>query len=194
MYEIIWFQLLELVIGSTGVSLGILLGTFMGGMCLGSLLLPRWISPAWHPLRVYAVLEAGIAVLGVLVLFAVPVAGRLYAANVATGLPGLLLRGFTCAVLLLPPAIMMGATLPAVARWVKATPKGVSWLGFFYGSNIVGAVFGCLFAGFPAPRARYGCGYVRRRRNKHCCGDRRFGAGRARAEFLLAVLPSRADA
>lgn len=64
MYEIIWFQLLELVIGSTGVSLGILLGTFMGGMCLGSLLLPRWISPAWHPLRVYAVLEAGIAVAG----------------------------------------------------------------------------------------------------------------------------------
>jgi spermidine synthase len=120
----------------------------MGGMCLGSLLLPRFISPAWHPLRVYAALEAAIGVLGVLVLFCVPVAGRLYAANVATGLPGLLLRGFTCAVLLLPPAVMMGATLPAVARWIKATPKGVSWLGFFYGTNIVGAVLGCLLAGF----------------------------------------------
>jgi spermidine synthase len=147
-YEIVWFQLLELVIGSTGVSVGILLGTFMGGMCLGSLLLPRFVSPAWHPLRVYAVLEAAIGVLGVLVLFCVPVAGRLYAANVGTGLHGLLLRGFTCAVLLLPPTIMMGATLPAMARWIRATPKGVSWLGFFYGSNIVGAVFGCLLAGF----------------------------------------------
>ena len=40
-YEIVWFQLLQLVIGSSVVSLGILLGTFMGGMCLGSLLLPR---------------------------------------------------------------------------------------------------------------------------------------------------------
>ncbi len=147
-YEIVWFQLLELVIGSTGVSLGILLGTFMGGMCLGSLLLPRFIPPAWHPLRVYAVLEAAIGVLGVLVLFLVPVAGRLYAANVATGLSGLLLRGLTVAVLLLPPTIMMGATLPAIARLIRATPKGVSWLGFFYGSNIVGAVFGCLLAGF----------------------------------------------
>lgn len=147
-YEIVWFQLLELVIGSTGVSLGILLGTFMGGMCLGSLLLPRCVSPAWHPLRVYAVLEAGIGVLGVLVLLGVPVAGRLYAANVATGVPGLLLRGLTCAVVLLPATLMMGATLPAVARWVEATPKGVSWLGFFYGGNIVGAVFGCLLAGF----------------------------------------------
>jgi len=30
-YEVVWFQLLELVIGSSTVSLGILLGTFMGG-------------------------------------------------------------------------------------------------------------------------------------------------------------------
>ena len=34
------------------------------------------------------------------------------------------------------------ATLPAAARWVEATPKGVSWLGFFYGGNIAGAVVG----------------------------------------------------
>ena len=43
---------------------------------------------------------------------------------------------------------MMGATLPAVARWVETTPRGVSWLGYFYGSNTIGAVFGCLLAGF----------------------------------------------
>ena len=43
-YEIVWFQLLQLVIGSSSISLGILLGTFMGGMCLGSLLLSRLIS------------------------------------------------------------------------------------------------------------------------------------------------------
>ena len=43
---------------------------------------------------------------------------------------------------------MMGATLPAMARWVETTPKGVSWLGFFYGGNIGGAVIGSLLAGF----------------------------------------------
>ena len=42
----------------------------------------------------------------------------------------------------------MGATLPAVARWVQSTPQGVSWLGFFYGGNVAGAVVGCLVAGF----------------------------------------------
>ena len=42
----------------------------------------------------------------------------------------------------------MGATLPAIARWLETTPKGVSWLGFFYGGNIAGAVVGSLLAGF----------------------------------------------
>src|SRR4051794_14488795 len=63
-YEIVWFQLLQLVIGSSAVSLGVLLGTYMGGMCLGSLLLPRLIAPEQHPLRVYALLELGIGACG----------------------------------------------------------------------------------------------------------------------------------
>src|SRR5215813_8839740 len=71
-YEIVWFQLLELVIGSSAVSLGVLLGTYMGGMCLGSLLLARVISMRPHPLRLYALLEAGIGVSGIVVLFLVP--------------------------------------------------------------------------------------------------------------------------
>src|ERR1039457_7003401 len=43
-YEIVWYQLLQLVIGSTAISLGVLLATFMGGLCLGSLTLPRILS------------------------------------------------------------------------------------------------------------------------------------------------------
>src|SRR6478672_9562738 len=147
-YEIVWFQLIELVIGSSAISLGVLLGTFMGGMCLGSLLLPRFVSPEQHPLRVYAVLEAGIGLLGLVVLVAVPLVGGAYTATNVHGLAGILLRGLVCAICLLPPTLLMGATLPAIARWVETTPTGVSWLGFFYGSNIAGAVFGCLLAGF----------------------------------------------
>ncbi|MEO7086160.1 MAG: fused MFS/spermidine synthase [Gemmatimonadaceae bacterium] len=147
-YEIVWFQLIQLVIGSSAISLGVLLGTFMGGMCLGSLLLPRFVSTGQHPLRVYALLEAGIGVLGLIVLVAVPLVGGAYTGTSLHGLAGILLRGVVCAVCLLPPTLLMGATLPAIARWVETTPTGVSWLGFFYGSNIAGAVFGCLLAGF----------------------------------------------
>src|SRR2546425_1545042 len=77
-YEIVWFQLLQIVIGSSAISLGVLLGTFMGGMCLGSLLLPRLADRSRNPFRVYAALELAIGALGVLLLFATPLAGDVY--------------------------------------------------------------------------------------------------------------------
>jgi spermidine synthase len=147
-YEIVWFQLLELVIGSSAVSVGVLLGTYMGGMCLGSLGLSRFVRASAHPLRVYALLEIGIGACGLLMLVAMPFVQNVYTAVVGYGLPGLVLRGFFAALCLLPPTILMGATLPAAARWVSKTPGGVAWLGYFYGANTLGAVLGCVLAGF----------------------------------------------
>jgi len=138
-YEIVWLQLLQLVIGLTTISLGVLLGTFMGGMCLGSWLLPRFVSTQHHALRVYALLELAIGVVGVAVLFAMPFISQVYTANAGHGMTGMFVRGAVAAVCLLPPTFLMGATLPAISRWVEATPQGVSWLGFFYGGNIAGA-------------------------------------------------------
>ncbi len=147
-YEIVWFQLLELVIGSSTISLGILLGTFMGGMCLGSLLFPRFISRLHHPLRVYAYMELGIGLIGLAIFFGMPLVGGVYTAWAGSGFLGMLVRGMVAGVCLIPPTLLMGATLPAVSRWVETTPRGVSWLGFFYGGNIGGAVIGSLLAGF----------------------------------------------
>ena len=114
-YEVVWLQLLQLVIGSTAASLGVLLGTFMGGMCLGSLLLPRLVSDRRHPLRVYALLEVGIAAIGLAVLFGMPCVEQVYARYAGHGPLGILLRGAVAAVCLLPPTLLMGATLPAIA-------------------------------------------------------------------------------
>jgi len=147
-YEVVWFQLLQLVIGASALSLGVLLGTYMGGMCLGSLLLSRYVSARRHPLRVYAAIEAGIGVCGLLVLWGVPLIDKVYAALAGQGLWGIVLRAVVSALCLLPPTLLMGASLPAIARWIETTPRGVAWLGLFYGGNIAGAVFGCLLAGF----------------------------------------------
>lgn len=144
-YEIVWLQLLELVIGASGVSLGVLLGTFMGGMCLGSLLLPRLISPRHNPLLVYAFLEFAIGVIGILVIFGIPYIADFYASLHGHGV---IARALIASACLAPPAILMGATLPVVSRFVESTPEGISWMGFFYGGNIAGAVIGCLSAGF----------------------------------------------
>ena len=147
-YEVVWFQMLQFVVGASGISLGVLLGTFMGGMFLGSLALPRFIPIDRHPLLVYAVIEALIGVIGLSLLWVIPWVGTAYANFVSPGLASIIARTLLTALVLLPPTILMGATLPAIARYVETTPKGVSWMGFFYGGNIAGAVLGSLLAGF----------------------------------------------
>ena len=147
-YEVVWFQLLELVVGSSAISIGVLLATYMGGMCIGSLALPRFIPKTQHPLRIYAALELTIGIIGVLELFAIPLIGKLYSPVIGHGLGAVVMRGVVAAICLLPPTILMGATLPAIARWVESSRRGVSWLGFFYGGNIIGAVLGSVSAGF----------------------------------------------
>ena len=68
-YEVVWFQLLQLSIGSSAVSLGVLLGIYMGGMCLGSWLFADYVSASEHPLKVYSKIEAGIGLYAILLLF-----------------------------------------------------------------------------------------------------------------------------
>jgi spermidine synthase len=142
-YEVVWYQLLQLAIGSTSVSLGILLATFMGGLCIGSVWFPR-IRLDQHPLKIYAALELGIAACAILVQLSLPSLNRLYIAGAEHGMPGMLLRGILAALCMLPATILMGASLPSIVRWAQ----GVSWWGYLYTGNTAGAVIGCLFAGF----------------------------------------------
>ena len=100
-----------------------------------------------HPLRVYAFIELGIGLIGLAILFGMPLIGGVYTAWAGSGMLGMLLRGIVAGICLLPPTFLMGATLPAISRWVETTPNGVSWLGLFYGGNIGGAVIGSLLTG-----------------------------------------------
>src|ERR1035438_9073549 len=116
--------------------------------CLGSLLLPRLKLGGQHPLRVYGKLELGIGACGILVLFLMPLVDSVYTSAVGHGMPAILLRALVSGLCLLPPTFLMGASLPAASRWIKASPEGVGMLGLLYGANTVGAVMGCLLAGF----------------------------------------------
>jgi spermidine synthase len=148
-YEIVWFQMLQLAIGATAVSMGFLLAGFMGGLCIGSLWFPRLSRYLQiHPLRIYAALEAGIGLLGLVVLWGFPLFEHIYIAGFQTGLSNQIMRAFLAAICLLPPTILMGASLPAIARWIELNERGASWWGWLYGTNTLGAVAGCLLAGF----------------------------------------------
>ncbi|HYM19239.1 MAG TPA: fused MFS/spermidine synthase [Micropepsaceae bacterium] len=151
-YEIVWYQLLQLAIGSTAISLGVLLATFMGGLSIGSLALPRLFpaegASSRHPLSVYAAIEFLIAIFGLIELLLIPLIGGAYLTGPQAGFIGMLLRGLVAAVCLLPPTILMGASLPAIVRWIESSPRGISWWGLLYGANTLGAVVGSLVAGF----------------------------------------------
>jgi spermidine synthase len=146
-YEIVWQQLLQLVIGSSTVSLGVLLAVFMGGLCLGSLYGPRLVARDRHPLRVYAALELAVGACGLALLAVMPLVERFYTAWGGEGAVGLLLRAIVAAACLLPPTFAMGATLPILSRWLESTSRGAS-AGLFYAGNLLGAVTGCVAAGF----------------------------------------------
>ena len=125
-YQVVWFQLLSFAIGASALSLGALLPTYLGGLCVGSILLPRCASRKAHPLRVFGSFELAIGALGLVALYAIPVLGGLYSAWAGTGVAGVALRLAVAAVALLPATILMGATLPAVAPWTDIGDAGAA--------------------------------------------------------------------
>ncbi|MDP2053461.1 MAG: SAM-dependent methyltransferase, partial [Acidobacteriota bacterium] len=147
-YETVWFHLVQLVVGASSISVGVLLCSFMGGMALGSAWLPRLVPAAAHPLKVIAVLEAGIAVLGLLIPLVLPSVQQAYVAAVGYGYGGILLRALVCALILTPPTMLMGATLPVIAKWLETSGDGASRTGRIYTANIAGGAAGTVLAGF----------------------------------------------
>jgi spermidine synthase len=147
-YEIVWFHLLRLVIGASALSVGIVLASFMGGMFLGSMLFARYIRPGRNTLRVYAAIELGIGLFGLLMPLLLPAVRYLYVGLFGYGAVGIALRAVIAGVLLLPPTALMGATLPAVARRYTSGRRGMSGLAGLYTANIAGAVLGSLLSAF----------------------------------------------
>lgn len=125
------------------------LATFFLGLGLGNAIAARFVDRVKKPVRAYAILEVAVGLYALLSLALVPGLGTAYG---AVG-PGAsfatitLVRFAFAALVLLPPTILMGATLPVVAL---AAPSG-AWsrsLTAFYTTNTLGAVAGAGLAGF----------------------------------------------
>ena len=142
-YEMVWFHLVQLVVGASSISVAVLLCSFMGGMALGSWCIPRLVPAAVSPLGAIAVLEAGMAMLGILIPLLLPVVQQAYVASVGYGFGAVLLRAGVCALILTPPTMLMGATLPIIARMLSADA-----VGRIYSANLAGATLGTVLAGF----------------------------------------------
>src|SRR6478752_3415862 len=77
-YETVWFYLVQLVVGSSSISIAVLLCAFMGGMAIGSWLLTKLLPARANPFRTVAALEAGIGVFGIAIPLALPYLQRVY--------------------------------------------------------------------------------------------------------------------
>ncbi|MDA0577621.1 MAG: hypothetical protein O3B24_05925 [Verrucomicrobia bacterium] len=102
-------------------------------------------------MRAFGLLELGIASWSTALPFLLAAAQALYVA-VARAYPdtycAALLRPMLAALMLFPPTIMMGATLPILASSLRADQRFARHFGFLYGANTIGAVAGILLCGF----------------------------------------------
>jgi spermidine synthase len=150
-YQLIWTRLLGFSFGTSTEAVSTVLAVFFAGLAIGNLVAARLQPRIERPLRVYAILEMAV---GVAALISLPLLENLHAVYAWLGVPGsasglTLSRVVLSALVLLPPTIAMGATLPVVARGLidrdAARGRGSAIL---YAANTLGAVLGAHLCGF----------------------------------------------
>ena len=153
-YEVIWMRQLTLVFGSTVFATSTVLTAFMAGLALGSYYFGRKIDEGkMSPLKLYALLEAGIGGFCIIWPLLLTVLTGLYVLiyrNITSEFYTLSLIRFVLTFgILLIPSTLMGGTLPVLTRFfVKRLEQLGTNIGILYALNTFGAVIGTVAAGF----------------------------------------------
>jgi len=152
-YEVAWTRALATVLGSSIYAFAAMLGAFLTGIALGSLLVRRRIDALRRPV---VALASGVALLGVLALATTAVLPRLpelllrvLERNGLEPGPIALLQIALCMLVMLPPTLVLGALFPLLTRVVadRARDPGTA-VGRVYFANTVGSASGAFCAGF----------------------------------------------
>ncbi len=151
-YQVLWVRWLSLVFGATSFAMAVVVGTFMAGLGLGSLLASRLAHRIDDPIRVYAGLELAVGLLGLGVPLVLPAVHAVQAAVLGVDAPlavVLAVQGLLCAAVLILPTSCIGATLPVLSRWIATNraSRGAD-LGRLYAVNTLGAFAGTVLTGF----------------------------------------------
>src|SRR5437773_2159773 len=122
-YQTVWMRQFRLVFGGSTAASAAVLAIFMGGLGFGGIYLGRMAERAADRLRLYGLLELGVAFAAALTPGLIEVISRLYLAVGGTTTLGLfgatLVRLLLSAFVLLLPTYLMGGTLPAAAGSVE---------------------------------------------------------------------------
>ena len=145
-YQVLWIKQLSLVVGVEVYAVTTAVSAFFAGLALGGVLFGRWVDRLARPFLLYALLELGIAVLGVAVTLALAQVALPFAALEARGGPLAWALPFT---LVGVPALLMGGTLPVLVRSQAPDPGHIASAGGrLYAANTAGAIAGALLTPF----------------------------------------------
>ncbi|MCA9488387.1 MAG: fused MFS/spermidine synthase [Myxococcales bacterium] len=147
-WQTVWERQLHLLLGTSGIALATVLAAFMAGLGIGGALGGRWRPD--RPLRAYAVLEAAIGAYALVFPSLLHLATPLYLLVHRGPLEAVAepVEALLAAILLLPPTVAMGATLPLLSRVVvDRVGTAAERVGFLYATNTAGAVAGTALAG-----------------------------------------------
>lgn len=156
-YELIWIRQLTLVFGGTLFAISAVLCAFMTGLALGAWAIARFLS--WqkergrgiHPILLYGILEGLIGLYGLGFPLGLKLLEQIYplalAGSVESGTFLHIVEFLLSALIMLPPTLLMGATLPLIGSWcIEEKPHRIfSRVSLLYSLNTFGAVFGCLY-------------------------------------------------
>jgi predicted membrane-bound spermidine synthase len=152
-YQAAWFRQMRLVFGASTPATAAVLSVFMAGLGLGGAWFGRRVERDPMPLRLYGLLEVGVA----LGAAATPMLSQL-ASSAYIGLGGSQAHGAVVTTVLQlvlavgvfgGPAFLMGGTLPAAARTIGLVgDAGRRKIALAYALNTLGAVTGTLLATF----------------------------------------------
>lgn len=152
-YEICWIRKATLVFGSSTFALSTILAIFFAGLALGNHLFGRWGQQQRQPIRCYALLETALALFALASPLLFEGLETVYAAffrdENANSLYSIGSRILLISLVLLPPTMLMGGTLPLFCRQLVDSNRTIAGrIGMLYGINTLGGVCGCLLAGF----------------------------------------------
>ncbi|RIL01909.1 MAG: hypothetical protein DCC71_17060 [Proteobacteria bacterium] len=147
LYQAVWLRWFQRLFGSTAYAASATLAAFFAGLAIGAALFGRVAGRTRRPLAVYAAVECGAALLAL----AVPLVFRLYDpiyASLYETLAGrrdvFVATKFALAfAVMLPPALLLGGTLPLLATAYVADARQLGRAGGrLYAVNTLGAAFG----------------------------------------------------
>jgi len=152
-YEVTWTRSLSIILGSTTYALSTLLSTFMAGLALGGFIGGKLADRAKNLLFIFGLLELGIGIFGLITIPLIhmipPLYFKVYRAYHVSPSLYFLFQFLLCALIMLVPTTLMGATFPVVSKKVTTSLNEMGrGVGNAYSFNTFGAILGSFSAGF----------------------------------------------